>query len=146
MADRPSILFLCTGNSARSQMAEALLAARTGDELEVLSAGTDPAAEVNPLAVAVMSERGLDLSGQHPKTLDDIATARSGRPLDLVVTVCGHAAETCPRYAGASRQIHVGFDDPAAATGTEAERLEVFRRVAREIEAALPTMLEALNR
>lgn len=144
MVERRSVLFLCTGNSARSQMAEALLRERVGDEIEVLSAGTRPAPRVHPLAVATMSERGLDMSGHRPKTLAAVEAGRGGRPVDLVVTVCGHARETCPHAPGARRQIHVGFDDPAAATGSEEQCHAVFRRVAGEIEASLDGVLEQL--
>ncbi len=143
-APRPSILIVCTGNSARSQMAEALLRHRAGDTLEVLSAGTAPAREVHPLAVEVMAEQGLSLHGQHPKTLDAVMHARGGRPVDLAVTVCGHARETCPHVAGARTQIHIGFDDPAAAPGDDDAQRAVFRRVAAEIEARLDEMLAAL--
>lgn len=141
---RPSILIVCTGNSARSQMAEALLRDRVGDAVEVLSAGTEPAPEVNPVAVEVMAERGLSLAGHRPKTIDQVTAAREGRPVDLAVTVCGHAQRTCPHVPGARAQIHVGFDDPAAVEGDPEQRRAVFRRVAAEIEARLDEMLAAL--
>ncbi len=145
MADRPTVLFLCTGNSARSQMAEALLRARAGDAIEVCSAGTAPAEHVHPLAIDTMAERGLDCSGHHPKTIDAVVAARNERPIELAVTVCGHARETCPHFPGALQQVHIGFDDPAAATGSEDDCREVFRRVALEIEASLDQVIATLD-
>lgn len=118
------VLFLCTHNSSRSQMAEGLLRTLGGARYESLSAGTHPTA-VNPLAKQVMSELGIDLSGHSAKSLD----AFRGQTIDLVVTVCGEAAEECPAFPGARQQVHWGFEDPTKATGSEAERLAVFRRV-----------------
>lgn len=121
------VLFLCTHNSSRSQMAEGLLRARGGSGYEALSAGTHPRG-IHPLAVAVMAERGIDISeaaGHRSKSLQEYV----GQPIDLVVTVCDEAAEECPFFPGARRQEHWGFPDPSAATGTEEERLAVFRQV-----------------
>ncbi len=123
------VLIICTGNSARSQMAEALLRDRLGDRVEVHSAGTHPAERVHPLAVRALAELGLDLSGARPKPLELFLE----EPWDLVVTVCDPAREACPVFPGAKEQIHVGFPDPAQAEGSEEGRLEVFRRVRDEI-------------
>jgi arsenate reductase len=125
------ILILCTGNSARSQMAEGLL--RSFDSaLEVHSAGTQPAARVHPAAVRAMAEIGVDISGAVPKSVDRFL----GEPLDYVITVCGHANETCPAFQGrVAHRLHMGFDDPAAAVGGEAQVLAEFRRVRDEIRA-----------
>lgn len=127
------ILVLCTGNSARSQMAEGLL--RSFDNrLDVISAGAAPASRVHPAAVRAMAEIGIDISGQRPKRVDEYLAQQ----FDLVVTVCGHANETCPAFTGAvRRRVHIGFDDPAAKQGTEAEVLEEFRRVRDEIALRL---------
>ncbi|AOS84207.1 protein tyrosine phosphatase [Chlorobaculum limnaeum] len=128
---KQSILVLCTGNSCRSQMAEGFL--RSFDpELEVFSAGTIPAGEVHPLAVQVMREAGIDISANRPKSVDEFLS----RPFDYVVTVCDGANESCPMFSGEVKQrLHIGFDDPAGATGSSDEVLEVFRRVRDEIEA-----------
>jgi len=128
MADRKRVLFLCVHNSARSQMAEGLLRARAGDRFEAFSAGNE-ATEVRPLAIAAMAEIGIDISGQHSKTTADLG----GQRFDYVITVCDDAKEACPYYANAAHQIHWGFDDPAAATGTEDEQLAVYRRIRDEI-------------
>jgi arsenate reductase len=129
------VLFLCTHNSSRSQMAEGLLRARDGARFAVSSAGTHPRS-VHPLAIEVMREIGIDISeaaGYHAKSLDEFV----GQPFDLVVTVCDEAAEECPFFPGARRQAHWGFPDPSAATGTEAERLAVFRTVRDAIAARI---------
>jgi len=130
------ILFLCTHNSSRSQMAEGLLRARGGSRYEAFSAGTHPRS-VHPLAVRAMAELGMDISGQRAKGLDAFA----GQPLDLVVTVCDDAAEECPFFPGALRQEHWSFPDPSAATGSEEERLIVFRRVRDAIAARIAQFL-----
>ena len=127
------VLFLCTHNSSRSQMAEGLLRARGGTRFVVSSAGTHPR-RVHPLAVRAMGEIGIAISeaaGYHAKGLDTFA----GQPFDLVVTVCDEAAEECPFFPGARRQVHWGFPDPTAAPGTEEERLAVFRAVRDAIAA-----------
>lgn len=126
---KQSILILCTGNSCRSQMAEGFL--RSFDpELEVHSAGTMPAASVHPLAIRVMQEVGIDISGNQPKSVEVFLS----KPIDYVVTVCDGANESCPVFAGEVRhRLHIGFDDPAAATGSEEAVLDVFRRVRDEI-------------
>jgi arsenate reductase len=126
------ILILCTGNSCRSQMAEGFLKS-FDPSLEVFSAGTKAAARVHPLAVKVMNEIGIDLSSHHPKTVDQFLA----QSFDYVVTVCGNAKETCPVFIGNVRhRVHIGFDDPAEAVGTNEEILAVFRRVRGEINNA----------
>ena len=126
MADRKkSVLVLCTGNSARSQMMEAILSDRLGHLLTAASAGTEPAARVNPLAIRALEEIGIAHGGGEPKTPD----AFGDTEFDVVVTVCDHAKETCPILPGAPVQVHVGYPDPAAAEGTEEERLNAFREV-----------------
>ena len=126
-----SILILCTGNSCRSQMAEGFLKAYD-PALEVNSAGTRPSGVVHPLAVKVMQEVGIDLSAHRPKSLN----AFLDRPFDYVITVCDNAKESCPIFTGkVGQRLHLGFDDPADAIGSEEEVLAVFRRVRDEIAA-----------
>jgi arsenate reductase len=122
--EKTKVLFLCTHNSARSQMAEGLLRHYAGDRLEVMSAGTE-ATHVRPLAVRAMDEIGIDISGQESKTLDRYV----GEPFGYVITVCDEANEACPFFPGAAERLHWALPDPAAAEGTEEERLEVFRSV-----------------
>jgi arsenate reductase (thioredoxin) len=122
--EKTKALFLCTHNSARSQMAEGLLRHLAGDRVEVMSAGTE-ATHVRPLAVRAMDELGIDISGQEFKTLDRYL----GEPFDYVITVCDEANEACPFFPGAAERLHWSLPDPAAAQGTEEERLEVFRSV-----------------
>ncbi len=122
------VLFLCVHNSARSQMAEGLLRAWGGDRYDVHSAGSE-ATEVRPLAIRAMAELGIDITGQHSKTTGGFA----GQEFDEVITVCDDAKEACPYFPGARRRRNWSFEDPSAATGTEDERLAVFRRVRDEI-------------
>jgi arsenate reductase len=129
---RRRILILCTANSARSQMAEGLLRHDAGDRFEVASAGTQ-ATRVRPEAIAVMHEIGIDISGHRSKSVDELA----GDSFDLVITVCDSARETCPVYPGHARRLHRAFEDPAAVSGSEEERLAAFRRVRDEIRAWL---------
>lgn len=134
------VLFLCTHNSSRSQMAEGLLRARGGQRYAVFSAGTQPG-RVNPLAVRAMAELGIDLSeaaGYRAKSLEEFL---GQPPMDLVVTVCDEAAEACPFFPGARRQIHWGFPDPSQATGSDAERLAVFRQVRDGLERRIEAFL-----
>ena len=119
------VLFVCTGNSCRSQMAEGWLRQMAGERFEVFSAGTHPAAAVHPLAVEAMREIGVDISGQRPKDVEQFVE----QDFDLVVTLCDHARQSCPMFPGGKRREHWGFEDPAAATGTEEERMAVHRRV-----------------
>lgn len=141
------VLILCTGNSCRSQMAEGFLASFDA-RLRVQSAGTKPAARVHPLAVQVMGEAGIDISGRSPQQVDQFLA----EPFDCVITVCDHANETCPVFTGRVRQrLHIGFEDPAEATGTPDRVLEVFRRVRDEIRSDFhrlytETLLPRLNR
>ena len=125
------VLFLCTGNSCRSQMAEGLVNHYLEDEWRAFSAGTEPAGYVHPMAVQVMRELGIDLSEQVSKSVDRYRDS----PLDLVITVCGDAEENCPVWLGNGNKVHIGFDDPAKVTGSEEVRLAVFRRVRNEIRA-----------
>ncbi len=124
------ILILCTGNSCRSQMAEGFLKS-FDSELIVHSAGTKPSNQVHPKAIKVMSEVGIDLSSNYPKMVDQFLN----EPFDYVITVCDNAKETCPIFIGkVDKQLHIGFEDPAEATGTEEEILTVFRRIRDEIK------------
>ncbi len=138
MSSIPRVVFLCTGNSCRSQMAEGLLRRRLGPGVEALSAGTLPTDRVHPLAVRALAEIGIDISDQSPKTIEALGDA----PVDLAITVCGNAKEACPHLPGAREQIHVGFDDPADATGTEEEQFAMFRRVRDEIAAEVERLAE----
>lgn len=133
------VLILCTGNSARSQMAEGLLRARAGDHIDVYSAGTRPSV-VNPLAIEAMQERGIDISGHRSKHLDEFRA----QPFDYVITVCDSAAETCPIFPGKAERVHWSFPDPAAVQGPEAERLAAFRQVRDDIERHLRAWVDAL--
>jgi arsenate reductase len=135
MTEKPIILVLCTGNSARSQIAEGFLRKYKGDRFIAASAGTEPKSQVNPLAVRVMSEVGIDISDHRPK---DIKEFLGNAAVRHVLIVCDNAARSCPRtWPGTFSRTFMPFDDPAAATGSEAERLEVFRRVRDEIERAM---------
>ncbi|MDP3563161.1 MAG: arsenate reductase ArsC [Methanoregula sp.] len=125
---RQVILFICTHNSARSQMAEGYLRARHGDTFDVHSAGTEVRG-VNPVAIAVMSEIGIDISGHRSKLIDEFI----GRDTDVVVTVCDNAHQSCPFFPGTKTIIHAGFHDPSACAGTSRECLDVFRTVRDEI-------------
>ncbi len=135
---KAKVLFLCTGNSCRSQMAEAIVNARWGDAWEAYSAGTQPAGYVHPLAVQVLSEIGIQHAGRS-KSADEYRAV----PFDLVVTVCDDAAENCPVWLGKGRRVHVGFPDPAKATGTEDEVLAVFRQVRDDIAARIGELLNS---
>lgn len=135
------VLFLCTHNSSRSQMAEGLLQARGGKRYQVFSAGTHPR-EVNPLAIKAMDELDIDIreqTGHHSKGIEEF---EAEPPMDLVVTVCDEAAEECPYFPRTRRQQHWGFPDPSAATGSETERLTVFRRVRDAIAARIDVFVQ----
>ena len=138
MVTRPRVLFLCTHNSARSQMAEGFLRARGGERFEVASAGTEKTS-VNPLAIQVMAERGIDISRHTSKTIDGLL----GQPWDYLVTVCDDASERCPFVPGLRNRLHWSFPDPSRASGTEEERLAVFRAVRDQIETRLAEWLRA---
>ena len=135
MASRPiRVIFVCTGNSARSQMAEAFLRRDGGSAFEVVSAGVDPRG-VNPLTVRALKKVGIDASGARSKSVEEFL----GEPFDYVITVCDRARESCPYFPGGRETLHWGFDDPAEATGSEAERLAVFERVMAEIAGRVRT-------
>jgi arsenate reductase len=136
------VLFLCTGNSARSQMAEAILRHFAGDRYAVFSAGTEPAVQVDPLAIRAMDEIGIDIRGQYPKHLREFQDQEFHR----VVTVCDHAAESCPTFPGDPERIHWSFDDPAAVEGSDEERLQAFRRTRRELQQRLQLWLNIDSR
>jgi len=133
---RPRVLFLCTHNSARSQMAEGFLRAMAGDRFEAGSAGTEKTS-VNPLAIRAMAELGIDLGGQTSKVYADVASPS----WDYLVTVCDDANERCPWVPGSVQRLHWSFPDPSRATGTEEERLAVFRRVRDQIQERLTDWL-----
>ena len=126
---KPTVLILCTGNSCRSQMAEAILRRAAGGLMEVHSAGSNPAGYVHPLAIAVLKEIGIDLSAHTSKHMN----AFLERDVTTVITVCGNADQACPMFPGQVNRHHWGFDDPAHATGTEEEKLAAFRRVRDQI-------------
>lgn len=132
------ILFLCTGNSCRSQMAEGF-ARRWLQGVDIWSAGTRPAERVHPLAIRVMHEKGIDITGQCPKTVSQVP-----RPVDIVITLCGEAAEECPTFPGARLTEHWSLPDPAKATGTPEEVLQVFRAVSDEIERCIRDLTQRL--
>ena len=135
MSDGPRrlrVLFVCTHNSARSQMAEGFLRAMGGDRFEVKSAGTERTA-VHPLAIHVMAERGIDISRHTSKLLVGLMQ----EPWDYLVTVCDDANERCPLFPGRVKRLHWPFEDPSRATGSDAERLETFRRVREQIAKQL---------
>ena len=122
------VLFICTRNSSRSQMAEALVNHGLAGSFEAFSAGTEPSF-VNPLAIAVMQELGIDISQKRSKGLEEFA----GQKFDYVITLCSQADETCPVFFGGTQKIHMGFPDPAGFTGTDAEKLGAFRKVRDQI-------------
>ena len=126
---KPTVLILCTGNSCRSHLAEGILRKAAGDLIDVQSAGSKPAGYVHPLAIKVMAEIGIDISGHHSKHMNEFLN----QPVHTVITVCGNADQACPIFPGQFARQHWPFDDPAHATGTEAEQMEVFRRVRDEI-------------
>ena len=132
MNDKQRVLILCTGNSARSQMAEGLLRHDAGERFDVVSAGTHPS-RVRPEAIAVMRELGIDISGHRSKSADEFA----GQHFDIVLTVCDIAKEACPVFPGRGERRHRGFTDPAAVQGTATERVDAFRIVRDEIRTYL---------
>ncbi len=143
MMRKISLLYLCTGNSCRSQMAEGWTRALKGDQIEVYSAGLETHG-LNPDAVKVMAEAGVDISAQRSQHLDEFADT----PIDYVVTVCSHAHETCPWFPANCRVIHVGFDDPPKLCAPDASkevRLACFRRVRDEIRAFVESLPEAIE-
>jgi arsenate reductase (thioredoxin) len=133
---KESVLFICTHNSARSQMAEGLLRHLAGDRFEAESAGTEKT-HVRPLAIEAMKEIGIDISGQTSKTIDSLGD----RKFDYAITVCDNANEACPVFPGGTKRLHWSFEDPSAATGTDEERRAVFRRVRDQIRARIDEIL-----
>jgi len=132
MNDKKRVLILCTGNSARSQMAEGILRHDAGERFDVESAGTTPGS-VRPEAIAAMQELGMDISRHRSKSVVEF----DGQRFDYVITVCDSARETCPVFFGGAKRLHRSFDDPAARHGSDEERLELFRRVRDELRAYL---------
>lgn len=132
------VLFVCTHNSARSQMAEGWLRHLAGDRFEAHSAGTE-ATQVRPLAIRAMAEVGIDISGQHSKTIEEYL----GQPFDWVITVCDQAAEACPLFPGGGERLHWSFPDPSKATGSEDQQLAVYRQVRDAIRERTETELIA---
>ena len=137
--DKLRVLVLCTGNAARSQMAEGLLRALSDGGLDVVSAGIQPT-QVHPLAIRAMQERGIDIRHHRSKSVSEFAS----ESFDYVITVCDTAAEACPVFPGPAQRIHWSLPDPAAATGSEDERLAIFRRVRDAVEAHLREWMATL--
>jgi len=131
------VLILCTGNSARSQMAEGLLRHEAGDRFAVFSAGTKPSV-VRPEAICVMSEIGIDITSHHSKSVDEFV----GQPLDIVITVCDNAKETCPVFPGNVQHLHWPFEDPANVQSTDEARKAAFRRVRDQIRGRIMVFLD----
>lgn len=138
-AAKKSVIILCTGNSCRSQMAEALWRRHGGDRWEVVSAGTRPSGAVHPLAVRAMAEVGVGIRRYRSKSLEPYL----GRHFDLVITVCSDADKNCPHFPNAKKRIHHGFDDPPNAPGDEESQMQVARRVRDEIEAQVKEWIAA---
>lgn len=134
---KPRVLFLCTGNSARSQMAEGFLRHLAGDRFDVESAGIDPKG-VNPLAIAAMREVGVDISGHRSKTAGSLL----GQHFRYVITVCDNANERCPIFPGVVTRLHWPLEDPAKAVGSDSERLAVFRRIRDELRDRVRVFLD----
>lgn len=126
----PTVLILCTGNSCRSHLAEGILRLAAGNRLDVRSAGSKPAGFVHPLAIQVMAEIGIDISGHHSKSMEEFLQ----QDVETVITVCGNADQACPMFPGQLNRHHWGFDDPAHASGSETAQLAVFRRVRDEMK------------
>jgi arsenate reductase (thioredoxin) len=131
------IMFLCTGNTCRSQMAEGFARVKGKDFVRVYSAGVKPEGIVNPYAIKIMEEIGIDISGQHSKSIDPLLLEK----MDYVVTLCGDADETCPVTPPNIKRIHVAIEDPSKAEGSEKEILSAFRKTRREIEAKIQELL-----
>jgi len=134
---KPRVLFVCTENACRSQMAEGLLRHEAGAAFEVFSAGTKPT-QVRPEAVAVMREAGIDISGHRSKSVDEF----EGQDFDFVITVCDNAKQSCPIYPEKTKRIHWSIEDPAAVQGSEEEILAAFRRIRDELRLRLQRFAE----
>jgi arsenate reductase len=130
------VLFICTHNSARSQMAEGLINHDLAGKVQAFSAGMEPSS-VNPLAIAVMMELGIDISGHRSKSIDEFVNEK----FDFVITLCDHAAESCPIFFGGVQRIHMGFPNPTAASGSDEERLMAFRKVRNQIREEVVAFL-----
>ena len=140
--DKIQVLFICTGNSARSQISEGLLRKMSGDVADVFSAGTEPADEVNPLAKRVMAENGIDISSHYPRKVDQFLS----KEFDIVVTTCDGARQACPAFPGVARNYHWDLQDPATAGGTEEERLAVFRKTFAEISERASDLVDIIRK
>jgi len=138
---RMRVLFVCTGNSARSIMAEALLRKHGGDDFEVFSAGTHPRG-INPLTVRVLEDAGLPTTGLHSKSVEEFL----GQHFNFVITVCDQAKQACPVFPGSHESMHWGYEDPAEATGTDDERLAVFRSVFTQLGLRINEFIVVANR
>jgi arsenate reductase (thioredoxin) len=136
MKNKKKVLILCTGNSARSQMAEGLLRDIAGENLEVASAGVEPS-HVRPEAIQVMMEAGIDISNHRSKSVDEFA----GQPFDYIITVCDNAQQNCPIFPGKGERIHWSFEDPAAVEGDEHARLHAFREIRDQIQERMISWL-----
>ncbi len=132
------VLFLCTGNSARSQMAEAIVNAQIRGQWQAVSAGVQPTGYVHPLAIRALAEMGIDISGARSKSADEFRS----QAFDLVVTVCDDAAENCPVWLGRGKRVHLGFPDPAKASGSDDAKLVIFRSVRDDIAQRVPQLLK----
>jgi arsenate reductase len=135
------VLILCTGNSARSQISEGLFRHLAGDNVDVHSAGTHPAGMIHPLAVKAMNERGIDISSQWSKSIDQYM----GEAFDYVITVCDEARRECPVFPGAKKQLHWSTPDPSYAPGTEEDRLEAFRKTVALLEERIRSLLQDIQ-
>lgn len=144
MASRPTkkrVLILCTGNSCRSQMAEGLINHDLSDSWSAVSAGTEPSGYVHPLAVKAMADLAIDISSGRSKQVDEFRD----QAFDQVITVCGDAAENCPLWLGLGKTTHIGFFDPAKATGSDEEQMAVFRQVRDQIREEVVAYLRGLS-
>lgn len=139
-AKKLKVLFLCTANACRSQMAEGWARYLKSDVIDAYSAGVAPC-KVSSRAIAVMKEAGVDISGHYSKHVNEL----SNIDFDYVITVCGHAHESCPMFPGKTKVVHVGFEDPAAATGTPEEVLAVFRKIRDQIKDFVATLPDSLK-
>jgi arsenate reductase len=137
MDKKDRVLFLCTGNSARSQMAEAIVNHDLGETWQAFSAGTQPAGYVHPLAIKALAEIGIEHQGVSKST-----DAFRGQDFDVVITVCDDAAENCPVWLGKGQRVHIGFPDPAEAEGSETQQMAFFRQVRDDIRSKIPAFLE----
>ena len=142
MTSPTRVLFLCTGNSARSQIAEALLKRKGGARFEVASAGSRPAERVNPLAIEVLRQVGIDWTGRAPKGLDAVLQ----EPWDLIITVCDKARDACPVFPGRPATAHWGLPDPAEVEGTREDRMRAFEETRRALEGRIDLLLADLAR